>query len=232
MVAAARSAVTPFSGHAELNVSSDGGVPLETASRLAQLPGVARAEPLVFGRVRLPDLDDRPAQVIGLVWCGGLDDNPWSVTIDWVIRPQSIPGLTRADPQRLLAIANRWEFHPALVGQDLGQRLSQVPTNARIEAFLDLLVKRLLTWNDKLAPLVRGRVVEVQPVGQDARKLISVGTVHAENKVEDAFLRNALIMNAADAASILGQPGRRCASICSWMRVPIRMPWPGKFAAP
>ncbi|HZU38254.1 MAG TPA: ABC transporter permease, partial [Gemmataceae bacterium] len=239
MVAAARSAVAPFSSHAELNVTSDGGVPFKMAARLAHLPGVSRAEPLVFGRVRLPGLDNRPAQVIGLVWrADSLEDNPWGVTIDWVISPSAIPGLTSVDPQKALIFANQLDFHPVLVGQDLDTRLRQVPISPQVEGFLDGLIKRLesykqaarlfhgvpgadstdvelLNWSKKALELVRhraellhGRVVEVQPVGQKPRRLVSVGVPHAEREAEEAFLRDALVMNAADAADLLGQPNR------------------------
>lgn len=236
MMGAARAAAAPFASHAELNVSSDGGVPFSVADQLTHLPGVLRAEPLVFGRVRLPGLDNRPAQVIGLVWrADSLTENPWGVTIDWVIAPGTIPGLTSVDPQKTLAFANQLEFHPVLVGEDLMNRLRALPISPPVEGFLDGLAKRidtyeqagklfhgvnsadleLLGWSKKAIDMVRsraellhGRVVDVQPVGKTIRRLVSVGVPHADSAEEEMFLRDALVMNAVDAAAILGQPGR------------------------
>ena len=80
---ATRMAATPLAV-ADLFVSNgDSGVPSGLAGHLARVPGVRAAEPLVLGRVRLPDLGDhRHAQLVGIVWRPDVvENNSWGVTI-------------------------------------------------------------------------------------------------------------------------------------------------------
>src|SRR5262249_2136621 len=57
-----------------------------------------------------------------------------------------------------------------------------------------------------LADKVRNAPIRAQPVNQEPHLLIKAGTVHAEGMADD-LIRNALIMDAHDAAELLGQPG-------------------------
>jgi putative ABC transport system permease protein len=88
MTAAARNSVTPLAGVGDLLVSNgDAGVSGEAASRLekAAIPGVQSVAPLVFGRVALPELDNRPAFLLGidLDAAARQSANPWGIEIRW-----------------------------------------------------------------------------------------------------------------------------------------------------
>jgi putative ABC transport system permease protein len=208
MWSATRVATTPLAAVANLIVSNgDTGVPRELVARVAQVPGVRRAEPIVVGRVRLPDLGDQPgdhrhAQVLGIVWrSDSVENNPWHVTIDWTIPPDSIPGLKGSDPQDLLARLKFYKIpvQPVLVGKELQAQLQQVPA----EPWLDKLLKAVAT--KEMANKLKTLVVRIQPVGQEPRPFIKAGIVTADG-MAGTLVNHALIMNAADAAEFLGQP--------------------------
>ncbi|MGH7224036.1 MAG: FtsX-like permease family protein, partial [Gemmataceae bacterium] len=58
---------TPMAGLADLHVSNgDAGLPRALAARLAELPGVRAARPLVIQRIALPELGHRPALLLGV----------------------------------------------------------------------------------------------------------------------------------------------------------------------
>ncbi|HEY7327074.1 MAG TPA: FtsX-like permease family protein [Gemmataceae bacterium] len=72
---------TPLAGFADLYVSNgDAGVPRILAEQLAQVPGVRSAAPLVLQRVALPDLDYRPALLLGVDIKSEAEPSSWSVT--------------------------------------------------------------------------------------------------------------------------------------------------------
>ncbi|MBY0524918.1 MAG: FtsX-like permease family protein [Gemmataceae bacterium] len=83
MTRAARGAVTPLAGAADLFVShSDHGVRLELAGELrrAEIPGVAEVQPLILARVSLPDLENRSAMLVGIDLAPErVADNPWGI---------------------------------------------------------------------------------------------------------------------------------------------------------
>jgi putative ABC transport system permease protein len=90
--AVAASSTTPLAGAADLTVSNgELGVGRAVADdlRAAKLPGVESVRPLVYERVSLPDLDDRPAVLLGAE--AGFDapagDNPLGVTFTSTAEP-------------------------------------------------------------------------------------------------------------------------------------------------
>jgi putative ABC transport system permease protein len=165
---------------------------------------------MVVGRVRLPDLGEQPgdhrhAQVLGIVWrSDSVENNPWHVTIDWTIPPDSIPGLKGADPQDLLAKLkfikiNGQPVRPILIGKELEAKFQQVPVDAWVDTLLGFVS------NKEMANKLKTLVVRIQPVGQEPRLFIKAGTVTAEGMTGN-LVNHALIMNAADAAEFLDQP--------------------------
>jgi putative ABC transport system permease protein len=87
MTAAARSAVTPLAAGADLLVTNgDQGVPRDLVKELraARIPGLRQLRPLVLDRVALPDLDNRPALLVGLDLDPGpaADANPWGLEVE------------------------------------------------------------------------------------------------------------------------------------------------------
>ena len=110
MTEAVRGATAPLAGVADLHVSNgESGVPITLADDLARIEGVRRVEPVVVGRVRMPDLENqRQALLLGIMWrADSADNNPWGVRVDWTIPPESVPGLKGVDPQNLLA---KWKL--------------------------------------------------------------------------------------------------------------------------
>jgi putative ABC transport system permease protein len=191
MWSATRVAVTPLAALADLVVSNgDAGVRADLAPLVARVPGVRSVEPVVVGRVRLPELADHPnAQVLGIVWrADSVDNNPWGVTIDWTISPDQVPGVRGRDPQELLAQLKRLPFRlqPVLVGAELAAKFQALHGT---------------DWAEKL----KAAIIKIQPVGKEPTSFIKAGTVRAEG-MTGALINHALIMNAADAAELLGQP--------------------------
>src|SRR5439155_3687977 len=95
MTEAVRGATAPLAKVADLHVSNgESGVPISLADDLARIEGVRRVEPMVLGRVRMPDLENqRLALLLGIAWkADSADSNPWGVRIDWTIPPESVPG--------------------------------------------------------------------------------------------------------------------------------------------
>jgi putative ABC transport system permease protein len=71
---------TPLAGFADLYVSNgDAGVPRALAEKLAQIPGVCSAKPLVIQRVALPDLGYRPALLLGVDLQADEESSCWTV---------------------------------------------------------------------------------------------------------------------------------------------------------
>ncbi len=200
MWVAVRSATNPLS-FADLYVTNgESGVRADLVSFLAALPGVRDVEPLVTGRVRLPDLGDhRHAQFLGIVWRPDSEENnPWGVRIHWTVAPGNLPGVKGADPQELLARLKQFNLRPLLVGNVLETELHAIQMDERLD--------RALWWIPKaLAGEIKSSIVRVQPVGRQPELFIKVGTVEADGPAGD-LIKNMLIMNAADAAELKGQP--------------------------
>jgi putative ABC transport system permease protein len=196
---AARSSVNPLAVDAPLYVSNgDSGVPRDLVPLAAAVPGVKSVEPLVFGRVRVPDLVTRQAPVIGIVWRGDVaEDNPWGVHVDWLLPIDKLPAVVwkKGNPQSLLTRLPG-SIIPVLVGADLAKSV-QERTQKDVPTDLWRLLQRIP--GSRLFPL------RVQAVGREPVHLIAVGTVHAEGEARD-LVKNALILNAADAARLLGRP--------------------------
>jgi putative ABC transport system permease protein len=196
---AARSSVNPLA-EAPLYVGNgDSGVPRDLVPLIKDVPGVDHVEPLVFGRVRVPDLVTRQAPVLGIVWRADVaEHNDWGVHVDWLVPIEKLPAFVwqKSDPQQWLARVPAG-FTPVLVGADLAEALREksahdVPTGA-----WQMLLRNL--------PAARFFTVRVQPVGQETRQLLALGVVHADGPARD-IVKNALILNAADAARMLGRP--------------------------
>ena len=199
MWVAVRSATNPLS-FADLYVTNgESGVRADLVSFVAALPGVRDVEPLVTGRVRLPDLGDhRHAQFLGIVWRPDSEENnPWGVRIRWTVAPGSLPGVKGADPQALLARLKQFNLRPLLVGNVLEAELRAIQMDERVD--------RVLRWIPKaLADEIKSSIVRVQSVGRQPELFIKVGTVEADGPAGD-LIKNTLIMNAADAAELKGQ---------------------------
>jgi putative ABC transport system permease protein len=198
---AARTAANPLAGSADLYISNgDSGVQRTLADEVARVPGVQDVEPVVVSRARLPDLGERgQAQVLGIVWkAESTEHNPWNVTIEWTISPASVPGLKGTDPQAVLAFLKKWKFQPVLVGEDLAAELKRVTVDARLNPLFDRISRDLA---DKL----KATPVWIQTLGQKPQLFFNVGTVRAAGPAGQ-LIKNALIMNAADAAELRGQP--------------------------
>lgn len=164
MTTAARSAVNPLAGFADLQVSNGTfGVPAELVEeiRAARLPGVRAVQPLVLGRVALIDLAYRPAEVLGVdVEPGSTASNPWGVQVQVT------------HPLALLA-GGRTVF----VGAELAAALPQGIGSVRVR------------------------------VGGREHQLAGAGTVDAAGPAA-ALGGSVLVMRRADAAALLGKPGR------------------------
>jgi putative ABC transport system permease protein len=218
MTEAVRGSTAPLAGVADLHVSNgESGVPITLAADLLRIEGIRRVEPVVVGRVRMPDLENqRQALLLGIVWrADSADNNPWRVKIDWTVSPESVRGLKGADPQDLLStlkqylrrVPPQFQVRPVLVGGDLDEELKPARLDARLERILNgltALVERFL--GKELAEKLKSAPIRAQPANQEPHLLIKVGTVRAEG-VADDLIRNALIMDAHDAADLLGQPG-------------------------
>jgi putative ABC transport system permease protein len=218
MTEAVRGATAPLAGVADLHVASgESGVPISLAADLAQIEGICRAEPLVVGRVRMPDLENqRPALLLGILWrADSAENNPWGVRIDWTIPPESVPGLKRVDPQDLLSkwkqfirsLPEPYQVRPVLIGGDLAEELKPAQLDARLQKNFDGLVG-FVKWflGGELAEIIRNLPLRAQPANQEPHLMIKAGTIHADGFAAD-LIRNVLIMDAHDAAEMLGQPG-------------------------
>jgi putative ABC transport system permease protein len=119
-------AVNPLAKLADLIVmNAQTGVPRDLAGQLekAYIPGLRDAQPVVLGRVTLPQLDKngRSVWLFGLDWMAARaaaaeagEDNPWGIEIHWRERPDSLSGLVKFLRRT-----------PALVGEQLDRDLSQ-----------------------------------------------------------------------------------------------------------
>ncbi len=203
MWTATRTAATPLAA-ADLFVSNgDTGVARQLAVEVAKVPGVRDAQPIVVGRVRLPDIPEHPhAQLLGVLWRPDVaDNNPWGVRVNWIISPDSIPGLTKADPQTLLSFLQRIGIQPVLVGKDIAQKLKPAPVDDRVEAGLQLL--KGMPALKGLAGELEAVPVRIQAVGKDPQTFLKVGTVEADGPV-GAIVNQCLFMNVPDAAVLCG----------------------------
>jgi putative ABC transport system permease protein len=196
---AARTSVNPLA-EAPLYVGNgDSGVPRDLVPLVADVPGVDHVEPLVFGRVRVPDLLTRQAPVLGIVWRADVADrNDWGVHVDWLLPIDKLPARVwqKSDPQRWLARVPTG-VTPVLVGADLNDALRKATEHAASTGAWQWLLKAL--------PGARVFPVQVQPVGKEVRQLLAVGVVRADGPARD-IVKNALILNASDAAQMLGRP--------------------------
>src|SRR5438067_7849664 len=111
MTAAAQVASRPLAGLADLSVTNgDAGVDKNLAAELVAVPGVRAVMPLLVERVALPDLDNRPAQLVGVdLSLERQADNPWR--IDYQLTA----------PVRAVTLGQR----AMLVGRQLAHDLSQ-----------------------------------------------------------------------------------------------------------
>jgi putative ABC transport system permease protein len=212
MTEAVRGSTAPLAGVADLHViNGDSGVRQSLATALAKIEGVRDVEPVVVGRVRLPDLENqRQALLLGLVWKGdGARDNPWGVKIDWTIPPESVPGFKSTED--LLATIRpylrQYQVRPVLVGNELAAELKPAQLDERLDRILERTVGLIeLIFGKDFANKIKHAPVQIQPVNQKTHLVIQAGTVHADGLAAD-LVKNVLIMDATDAAELLGQPG-------------------------
>lgn len=118
MSQAARTAATPLKGLADLFVmNGDAGVRKELAGRITEVPGVRSVVPLVIANVALPDLDNRPAVLLGVqVSPDQAGDNPWG--IEYRV----------TDPLRIVQEGRKALF----IGKNLAEELRQaLPAEAK-----------------------------------------------------------------------------------------------------
>jgi putative ABC transport system permease protein len=218
MTEAVRGATAPLAGVADLHVSNgESGIPISLATELSEIEGVRRVEPVVVGRVRMPDLENqRQALLLGIMWrADSAESNPWGVRIDWTIPPESVPGLKGVDPQDLLAkwkqylrgMPESYQVRPVFVGAELASEMKPAQLDQRLQRILDGLVGVVQRFvGAELAEVIRSVPLRAQPANQEPHLLIKAGTIHAEGFAAD-LIRNVLIMDAYDAAELLGQPG-------------------------
>ncbi len=214
MTEAVRGSTAPLAGVADLHViNGESGVRQSLAADLAKIEGVRDVEPVVVGRVRLPDLENqRQALLLGLVWkADSARHNPWGVKIHWTINPESVPGLRGADPQDLLSKVKKYlpqnQVRPVLIGSELAEELKPAHLDAQLDGIRKRLVSLLeIVFGKEFADEISKAPVQVQPVNQKAHLMIKAGTVDAEGIASD-LVKNVLIMDASDAAELLGQPG-------------------------
>jgi hypothetical protein len=93
------------------------------------------------------------------------------------------------------------------VGGDLAAELKPAQLDQRLQRVLDGLVgivKRFI--GAELAESIRNAPIRAQPANQEPHLMIKAGTIHADGLAAD-LIRNVLIMDAHDAAELLGQPG-------------------------
>jgi putative ABC transport system permease protein len=158
---AAQGAVTPFSAATDLLVlNGQVGVPMAavTAIRQAGLPEVREVQPVVIGRVGLPDLDNRSVLLLGIdetiAARAGLrqrpvpadPNNPWGVTVAW--RDDA------GDLWRVLLTGQK----PALVGRGLADELAATSAGKELQARAGAVERRLrllgtVTLHGPAAPL-------------------------------------------------------------------------------
>lgn len=104
-------AATPLAGFADLYVSNgDAGLPRSLAPRLAQLPGVRMVMPLVLQRIALPELDHRPALLLGV------DLSPDTASSCWNVQTRE---LGPRDFSRMIVFRQK----NVLLGEDLDREL-------------------------------------------------------------------------------------------------------------
>jgi putative ABC transport system permease protein len=218
MTEAVRGSTAPLAGVADLHViNGESGVRQSLAADLAKIEGVRDVEPVVVGRVRLPDLENRrQALLLGIVWKAESDQkNPWGVKIDWTISPESVPGLKGADPQELLArmkqylrgVPPQFQVRPVLIGSELAEELKPAHLDDRLDRILEGLVSLVEKFIGKeFAHKIRNAPVQIQPANQKPHLVIKAGTVTGEGLAAD-MVKNVLIMDASDAAELLGLPG-------------------------
>ncbi|HZY87761.1 MAG TPA: FtsX-like permease family protein [Gemmataceae bacterium] len=115
-----RRSATPLAGLADLYVSNgDAGVPASMAEQLAQVPGVRAALPVVIQRVALPDLNYRPALLLGV------NLSPDSGPSGWTVTPREFAA---RDFMHMVVFRQK----TALVGQDLEEALPADSDNVRV----------------------------------------------------------------------------------------------------
>jgi putative ABC transport system permease protein len=206
MWSATRTAVTPLASADLFIANGDTGVAHRLADEVRQAPGVRDVQPIVVGRVRLPDIDEQPhAQVLGVVWRPDVGDhNPWGVKVEWIIPPDSIPGLMRADTQSVLGILRKSRTpQPVLVGKELARKLKPAPVESWLEPILNGLKKAIAAVSKDFAHRLDEIVpVRIQSVGKSPDTFLKVGYVEAEGAV-GAVVNHSVFMNAADAARLM-----------------------------
>jgi putative ABC transport system permease protein len=184
LTTAADTAVNPFTEGIDLIVDKgETGVPSELVQEIkSEVPGVDKAEPLVIGRVTVPDLDNRFVSLFGF-------------SIEAVQKPTSgnelsfvrgIEWRTQDEAQRNkeLLTLSIWGPPPVLVGEDLARQLRldrpETPKTFRINA----------------------------SAGQPT-ELTHVGTVKLDPKVQEKLGSSMIFMELTTAQAILmpGRPG-------------------------
>jgi putative ABC transport system permease protein len=186
---ATRQAVNPLAGIADLLVvNAQTGVPRDLARDLRDkaIPGLQDAEPLVLGRVYLPDVGGgRSALLLGIRWPfpglrlraaaalasgqGDLPPNPWGAEVEWDERGASVLDLL---PGR----------SPVFVGGKLARELDRSPA----------------TGSRRFAALAASR----------RHELVRLGTVRFSG-ADTLEGGNFVLMDVADAATLVypGRPG-------------------------
>jgi putative ABC transport system permease protein len=185
---AAREAVNPLARKADLLVvNAQTGVPRELASELrkADIPGLLDAQPIILGRISVPELDGngRSIWLFGIDWSaaarrGGDTDDPWGIEVHWT---DGQPGVRDYAVGRLLDLASGvipWRrSRPALVGEGLAHDLAQAhgghePGQFKVLAVSrrhDLALRGTVSFRDA-GPLDNGNFVVMDV--RDAARLV------------------------------------------------------------
>src|SRR5262249_46823090 len=111
----ATDAINPLASVADLLVvNGQAGVPSETADRVEGVPGVGEVQPLVIGRVALPDLDNRSVLLIGVdvarMLAGkggeGVAAETWGIKVNLTSDPLELADLFNPKSKRTHAVVS------------------------------------------------------------------------------------------------------------------------------
>jgi putative ABC transport system permease protein len=194
-------ASNPLAGTADLVVTGSGGGPMDRRldQTLRSVDGVATAHPRIFAKVKLPELDNRSALLVGIdVRAEDTKNQPWKIT--W--RNNMTLDLSRLDFSKLnLFQMNPFNLDPSKIDVVVKLGLSAEEWQALLtgRAVVGLLGKDLAE-----SMPVGTKMVEVQPPGTvKTFKVIPLGTVDAEAPYA-ALGGNTLILELWSANYLLG----------------------------
>jgi putative ABC transport system permease protein len=200
MSQAALHAANPLAGTADLIVSN-GEAPIDRGlqSELAQVAGVKVVRPRIFEKVTLPDLDNRPALLVGLdlreMMEKGQESGPFEYS----------PNI----PQKATALLFRGKT-PVVVGKELGSSLTndtiRVQAGTRPTSSPTLEAARstgLLASSWGQGPLLTGSALLSAAV-QQPFTLTRCGTVDARGAAA-ALGGNILVLDLGSAAKVVGR---------------------------